>query len=149
MIEKFDEASLEASIRQNFEEISDLVSEYDRQDQVSGFKPYSSENRLLNLIQGLSAKLRRDENLSETESLERADEIVRNAEKEFDKPTVRERICAMADSGTADVLALIPLLIDLAKSGLIVISFDPTGSLYLGAGLVFLARLGIKAYCAR
>jgi hypothetical protein len=151
-IENFNQETFETEARNNIQELSGLVQEYEQGEQESELAEFSKYDPLKNLILGLAAKLRSQQNLGTNESLKKADEIVRQAEEEIKKPDARKRICAALKSFSEDAIALapwiLPLLIELSKTGVIAISFDPTGVFLISAACLVISKMGIQSFCA-
>jgi len=144
-----DQQNFEANVRQTTLELAELVHQYDQVEQESDVAQFAKHDPLDHLISALAAKLRSDQGLGHGESLQRADEIVRNAEQEVNKPGAKKRICAGLKELTGDSLSLLPIvLLELTKAGAIVISFDPTGVFLASAACLVVARLGISSFCA-
>ncbi|NJM49021.1 MAG: hypothetical protein HC860_25020 [Alkalinema sp. RU_4_3] len=139
----------ETTFKQTVLDLVELVQQYDKMDEESDVEQFSKHDPLKNIISALPAKLRSDQGLARDESLQKADEIVRNAEQEVNKPGAKKRICAGIKDFTGDSLSLLPvLLLELTKTGAIVIPFDPTGVFLISAACLVVARVGISSFCA-
>jgi hypothetical protein len=142
-----DQQSFETDFKQTVLELTELVQQYDQEEQESNVRPFSEHDPLKNLISALAAKLRSDQGLGRDEGLREANKIVRTAEQEVNKPGVKKRICAGLKDLTGDSLSLLPILLELTKAGVIVIPFDPTGVLLASAACLIVARIGISSFC--
>lgn len=146
--------TFETEARNNFEELSSLVQEYEQGEQESELAEFAKYDPLKNIILGLAAKLRSkpEQDLSTNESLERADELTRKAEEEIKKPNVKKKICASLKSGSGDAVkltpAILPLLIELIEGGVIAISFDPTGTVLVSVACLIIIKMGVEGFCA-
>ena len=143
----FDQEQFEAVTRRNLEELSNLVAEYDQQAQESELAEFSKHDPLQSIIRAIAAKFRAEEGLKPEESLQQADQIVRSAEDEVKKPSAKQKICAALKSFSGDSLALLPILLELAKSGSIAIAFDPTGTFLVSAACLIVVKLGVEGFC--
>jgi len=139
--------AFEAIAHQNFQELSVLVNEYDQQDRDSEVGQFSRPDPFKNIISGIAAKLRSKEEIGTDESLQVADEIVRQAEQNVKQPNIKKRICASLEMGTGDSVALLSFLLELAKSGVLVVPFDPSGTLLISAAALVVFRVGLKGFC--
>lgn len=137
----------EALSRKELNELTLLVSEYERQDQESELIEFSGTDPLRNVIRAVAAKLRSERGLEPDESLSQADQIVRSAENEIKKPIAKSRICSALKTLSGDSLALLPVLLELANSGIITVAFDPTGTFLISAACLVSLRLGIGVLC--
>lgn len=144
-----DQQNFETDFKQTVLELTELVQQYDQEEQESDVAQFSRHDPLKNLISALAAKLRSDQGLGRDESLREADKIVRTAEQEVNKPGAKKRICAGLKELTGDSLSLLPvILLELTKAGTIVIPFDPTGVFLASAACLIVARVGISGFCA-
>lgn len=147
-LQSLDQEAFEVAARQNFQELSSLVGEYDQQDQDSEVGQFSPPDPFRNIILSVAIKLRSEKAIGTDESLQVADEIVRQAEQKVKQPDVKRRICASLEMGTGDSVALLSFLLELAKLGVLPVSFDPSGTLLIGAAVLVVFRMGLKGFCA-
>lgn len=144
-----DQHNFQTNLERTILELTELVQQYDQEEQQSDVAQLSRRDPLKNLISALAAKLRSDQGLGRDESLRNADKIVRIAEQEVNKPGVKKRICAGLKELTGDSLSLLPvILLELTKAGAIAIPFDPTGVFLASAACLIVVRIGISSFCA-
>ncbi len=146
--QSLDQEAFEAIARQNLQELTALVSEYDQQDQNSEVGQFSRLDPLKNIILGVAIKLRSGQAIETDKSLQVADEIVMQAEQKVKQPDIKKRICASLEMGTGDSVALLSFLLELARSGILAIPFDPSGTLLISAAVLVVFRMGLKGFCA-
>lgn len=131
------------------QELIDTIQKYDQLENESQVMQFSKFDPLKNLAAGLAEKLRSEDSLEVSESLMKAEHIVRTAEKEVSKPGARKRICAAMKEATGDSLNLLPIiLLQLAETGAIVVPFDPTGVFMISTACLVIARVGLASFCA-
>ncbi|MEM7712366.1 MAG: hypothetical protein AAF349_02025 [Cyanobacteria bacterium P01_A01_bin.68] len=153
MIGSISKETFETEARKNFIELSSLVQEYEQGEQESDLAEFAKYDPLKNIILGLAAKLRsKQPDLSTDESLKLADELAREAEEEIKKTNAKKRICDSLKSGSKDAFnfapSVLPLLIELIESGVIAISFDPTGTILVSVACLIIIKMGIEGFCA-
>jgi hypothetical protein len=143
-----DQQNFETSVEQTILELTDIVEQYDMLDKESDIALFSKYDPLKNLISAVSAKLRSEQkSLGHDESLQKADEIVRSAEKEVNKTDVKKKICAALKDFTGDSLTLLSVLLELTKTGIISIPLDPNGVFLASAAFLVVARVGVSIFC--
>lgn len=143
-----DQLNFQTDLEQTILELTELVQQYDQEEQQSYVAQFSRYDPLKNLISALAARLRAVQGLGHDESLRDADKIVRTAEQEVNKPSVKKRICAGLKELTGDSLSLLPIILELAKAGSIAIPFDSTGVILASAACLIVTRVGISSFCS-